>query len=147
MEISLTKEQYRTLIEMVYMGEWMINATRVKTIKKFEEMEQHIASFAKTAGLEDLIEFDAESKTYYPTKGFEESIDRFKDEYDNETFWEELVARLGQRDLEREFGGKLEKMSREEVFKLRYDIEEVYQKEFSGRGIERVEVVRATGRH
>ena len=78
MGISLTKEQYRTLIEMVYMGEWMINATRTKTIKKYEEMEQHIASFAKTAGLEDLIEYDPESKEYFPTKAFEGSIDDFK---------------------------------------------------------------------
>ena len=38
-QISLTKEQYRTLVEMVNCGEWMINATRVDRLRQAQKPE------------------------------------------------------------------------------------------------------------
>ena len=66
MEIKLTKEQYENLLKLVFMGSWMANAFRVKdTVKKFEELEDYIYSFAKDFGLENYVEYDEKFKKYW----------------------------------------------------------------------------------
>ena len=72
-QISLTREQFRTLVEMVNCGEWMINAARVNRIKKYDKLEQYIYSHAKEAGIDDCIGYDGELKIHFPTKEFEEN--------------------------------------------------------------------------
>ena len=49
MRIDLTKEQYDKLIELVYVGNLVINGNRLQDeqIKKYNEVEQHIYSFFK----------------------------------------------------------------------------------------------------
>jgi hypothetical protein len=61
MNIELSKEQYKTLLKMLYCGEWMLNSYKIKEDKIYEEtseLEQHIFSFAKENGLENWVEFD-----------------------------------------------------------------------------------------
>ena len=104
-QINLTKEQYKTLVEMIYLGRWMANAIRTKTIKKYDDMEQHVFSFTKQAGLQDCIDYDAKMKMYFTLREFEETVVLpLKEEYDDYTFWDELIHRLAWRDVERKLG-------------------------------------------
>lgn len=137
-QISLTKEQYRTLVEMVNCGEWMINATRVDRLKKYEELEQYIYSFAKQAGLEDCIGYDDKFKMHFPLEEFEETtLLPLRDEYDQESFWDELIDQLGSRDLIRQYGADgFAKLSNEERFAARDRVEEKYGREFEQNGVE-----------
>ena len=137
-QISLTKDQYRALVEMVDCGEWMINATRVNRLKKYEKLEQYIYSFAKQAGMQDCIDYDDEFKMYFPLKEFEETtLLPLRDEYDQESFWDELIDQLGSRDLIRQYGaGGFAKLSNEERFAARDRVEAKYGKEFEENGIE-----------
>ncbi|MFI5346600.1 MAG: hypothetical protein ACHQ51_09525 [Elusimicrobiota bacterium] len=137
-QITLTKDQYRTLVEMVNCGEWMINATRVNRIKKYEKLEQYIYSFTKQAGLEDCIDYDDEFKMYFPLKDFEETtLLPLRDEYDQETFWDELIDQLGSRDLIKQYGvDGYAKLTNEERFAARGRVEEKYGEEFEENGVE-----------
>lgn len=49
MKIELTKEQYRKLVELVYLGNWLVNAHREagECLQEYEESEQHFLSFYK----------------------------------------------------------------------------------------------------
>jgi superfamily II DNA helicase RecQ len=143
-QISLTKEQYKTLVEMINCGEWMINATRTDRIKKYEKLEQYIYSFTKEAGLQDCIDYDDELKMFFPTKEFEEtSLHPFHDEYDQETFWEELIDQLAQRDLIAQFGAEsFMKLPDKERSAARYEAETIYNKEFEKNGIENLVLVK-----
>jgi hypothetical protein len=71
-QINLTKEQYKTLVEMTYLGRWMINAIRVKTIKKYDDVEQLVFSFAKQGELEDCIGYDDKLKLHFARQDFED---------------------------------------------------------------------------
>ncbi|WP_166963944.1 hypothetical protein [Yeosuana marina] len=84
MKIELTKEEYKTLLTIVYCGEWMLNSHKIKDdsmSKRTEGLEQNLFSFAKDAGLEKWIEFDTEMEKYFPTANMEDELHKFIDLY------------------------------------------------------------------
>lgn len=141
-QISLTKEQYKTLVEMVYLGHWMANATRTKTIKKYDDMEQLVFSFTKQAGLQDCIDFDNGMKMFFTLREFEETVVLpLKEDYDDYTFWDELIHRLAWRDAERKFGKQLQEgMTTAEQLKAKDAIAGEYEDEFDKNGLDNVEI-------
>ncbi len=86
MEINLTKEQYKTLMTIVYCGEWMLNSHKTKEdkqLKEIEALEQYLFSFAKESGLSKWVEYDEELKRYFPTEQMEENLHKFVEKYNN----------------------------------------------------------------
>lgn len=143
-EIKLSKAKYEDLVKLVYLGNWMINAIRIDDkIEKYDRIEQYVYSFTKDASLENLIEFDSELNKFFPTKEFEEDSDaeRFRSEYDNEIFWEELIDSLARRDFINEYGeGAIRKMTWQERLEKEHPFIEKYEKEFEKHGIENLEI-------
>ena len=118
MKIFFTKKQYETLIKMAYLGSWLANACRTGDDgdMEIEEIEQYIYSFAKDFRLEDLLE-QSESGSIYPTRAFEENLDTYIDEYNDENFWDELVHSLARRDFVEHYGKDVvSKMEMSELF-------------------------------
>lgn len=75
MKLELTKEQYRTLLQLVYWGECVSNGYKSNLTEeelKVAEMEQLIYSFAKKFKAEDWIGYDEEQKIYFPTEAMQE---------------------------------------------------------------------------
>jgi len=148
MKIRLTKKQYKNLLKLVYLGNWMVNSIRSgnegdKRIKKYDEIEQYIFSFAKKAGLEKYIEFDKEFNQFFPTLEFEENTDvsKYIQDYEEEVFWEELVLRLARRDFIRKYGRTaILKMNLEERIAKEYPFEKKYRKEIEKNGLKNLEI-------
>ena len=141
MSISMTPEQYKTLLLMTYLGNWMINSHQVETDKTFDTVASHVYSYAESFGLASLVELDADNGQYYPTRALEELAAEHMDEYDNETFWAELIERLSDRDLVAKHGQDAsEKMTVEERFTNLEEFETRYDEEFETRGIERLTI-------
>ena len=146
MEIKFTKDQFKKLLKIVYLGNWLANAIHSgrkgdERIKEFDEIEQYIFSFAKDFGLEKYVEFDEKFQEFFPTSELEEELQKFVDEYDNEVFWEELIFRLTRRDFIREYGKEaINKMSLEERIEKEFPFEEKYREEFSKNGIENLDI-------
>ncbi|MFU0800891.1 MAG: hypothetical protein ACFWUE_09610 [Xylanivirga thermophila] len=134
MKIELTKEQYKRLVELAFAGSWMINSWRVgdDQLLEYDEIVRHLYSFYKDFEADDLIQYDEKDDLYLPTTKLEDKIFGFVDDYDDYSFWEELLSRIAQRDAEN---------NHETVTwdnKMQY--EEKYQKEFETHGIERLYV-------
>lgn len=132
MRIELTKEQYIKLIELVYAGQWLINAWRNanEVLEEYEEAEQHLYSFYKRFEAEDCIEYYEEEDRYYPTQEFEDKILDFADEYNDDNFWDKLAEYMAYKDIIKSKGtSNLEN-------RLKY--EEKYYKEFAENGIDRL---------
>jgi len=141
MNISLTPEQYKTLLLMAYLGNWMINSHQVEREQTFEGVASHVYSYADSFGVIGLVEKDPDDGTYYPTRELEELAAEHMDAYDNETFWAELIERLSQRDLVAKHGqSACEKMTIEERFANLEEFETRYDEEFEARGIERLTI-------
>ena len=145
MKIELTDEQYKTLIEMVYLGEWMINACRHpdEVIKKYQDLEQHLYSFAKAGGMERYVEYDEESKQFYPSQEFElrSDVEKYRAEFEDETFWDELIERMSVRDTVRKIGEKVaDEMNGLDFYEKQIPFLEKYNKEFEENGLENLEI-------
>lgn len=143
MKVELSADQFRALMELVYLGDWMANAGRLpdQQITRFEEVQQHVFSLAGRFGLGHSVEFDARSGEFYPTREYEEAMEEYIAEYDNETFWEELIHRLADRDLFSEYGEAITAMTIEQHMAKRDPLVERYEREFEEHGIERLSIV------
>ena len=108
MNLNLSNEELRDLIIMTYIAEWVMDSYKIgddPRTTRFKEVEQKLLKLAMEAGLNDLVMYDEQLKTYFPTRFMEEGTAReFIDEYDNETFWDELANRLAVRDFVKRYG-------------------------------------------
>ncbi|MCI0396501.1 MAG: hypothetical protein L0322_16405 [Chloroflexi bacterium] len=146
MKIELSRKEYRLLIDMLYIAEWVLNSFKVEddpTTRPYDRLEQKLYAYAKEAGLENLIEYYPEDGLYFPTRGLEESgVHDIIDEYDDETFWSELTNRLAWRDLARQVGGeeKVRQLSLEERLGKLFELEEHYQEILAEKGLDSITV-------
>jgi hypothetical protein len=140
--VTMDRARFQTLIELVDLGLWMANAHREKPIQKYEDAEQAFLACAKEAGFE-CVEYDEEMKMHFLDGRFEEvKLHPVRLEYDEYTFWEELVESLAGRDLIDEHGeDKLKAMSREEFYALKDARAAAYKDEFDERGVARLKLV------
>lgn len=148
MKIHFTKKEYRLLLDIVSIADWVMNSHTTGNNPKsepYEELEQKIFSYAKDAGLENLVMYNKQYDKYFPTREYEdEETDRpFIDEYEEEVFWEELCGRLAQRDLLQEKGiQEIKEMDPIEVLTEEDKIAEKYDKEFIENGIKNLIILK-----
>lgn len=148
MNIEFTREQYERLIRLVYLGNWMVNANRSnrkgdEQIKEYNDMEQYIFSFAKNAGLSDLIEYDKELKGFFPTRKFDEDaeVGKYREEYDDHAFWDGLFYQFYERDFTRAYTRKeILAMDIHELFEKEEPFRQKWDNEIIKHGIERLEI-------
>lgn len=82
MDLKLNNEQYRKLIQLIYIGEWVVNSYKENQDEyEFTDIEQYVYSFFKQYQCEDLIEFDEESQMYFPTSEMDETMMNYIDDY------------------------------------------------------------------
>lgn len=143
MKINFTKKEYRTLVDLIFLGDMVVNGIRVgdDNVKEYEELREYIYSFAKQMGCEDIIQFDKEFNQHFETREYDESkVQDYLTEYDNEVFWSEISSRLAMRDIDRTQRISAEEHEPQEVIKKIWSREEVYLKEFEKNGLKNVNV-------
>ena len=134
MRIDLTREQYTLLAELVYLGNWMVNAHRDPDdlIEKYDDMGQLFFSFSKRLVNYGLIRYYDRDDSYGPGAEMEASLHELIDEYDDETLWDELGHALSFRDLREQ--------KKEMTFENLLPVVDRYFNEFEKNGVGRVRV-------
>ena len=146
MKINFTKKEYRSLLDIIQIADWIINSHSIeqrKETEEYEEVFQKPLACAKEMGCEDLIEYVNRDGKYYPTHTFEnESLaHQFIDDFQEEIFWEELVSRLARRDLlKTKPTSSAVELSEEELFSAMIEAEKKWIKEFEAFGLDRISV-------
>jgi hypothetical protein len=151
MKIELSEREYGLLLHFVEMADWVLNAYTNKEdteFKEYSELEQKIFSHAQECGYGSLIELSAEFQKYLPTRKYEEdwSVMKIVEEFENETFWDELTERLAERDVTRQIGEEhfrrldpVDRIMKIEAFR------EKYSEEFTKHGIDRLVIAQPDG--
>jgi len=143
MEISLTEDQYENLIKLVFLGSWLVNSFRTDRITDFDELENHIYSYAQDSGLEKYVVYDEATKEYIPADALEESVASYIEEYDEDNFWDELVRSLGQRDFIRHYGrAAIQKMKFEVMLEKEDPFIQTYAQEFEKNGLQHLGLIK-----
>jgi len=144
MKILFTKSEYRTLFDMIFMAEWMLTAydTEPDPAKaKYSHLAQKIYSHAAEMGCESLVESSTAKNEYFPTREYEEKsgVHQMIERYDADTFWDELIERMTERDVNDKMGATPEKPLSDNAYSALADpIAEVYEREFAANGIDRL---------
>jgi len=100
MKLELTKKQYRRLLDMVYIGNWVLNSTRGDDrFTDYDEVESLLFSKAGEEGMKALAEvYQGE---VIPSRAFVEGgIHEAIMEYENNIFFDILAEDLARRDME-----------------------------------------------
>jgi hypothetical protein len=144
MKINYTKKEYRLLLDMVEIAEWVLNAHKTASsdeIKKYSNLYQKILSYAKDMGFENLIVYDKDLDGYYATAEYEESEHmRYIEEFEDDVFWDALPNRLAVRDLVKQVGEKkYTEMEFEERAKKLLELESIYYTELAENGIDNLQ--------
>lgn len=146
MKIDLSKEEYQTLVELLEIASWVLHAHKTEQrpeTQKYREFEQKIYSYAEELDLSNLIVYHEELKQYFSTREFEEDspVMGFVEEFENASFWDELVNRMAIRDLVRAVGEKkAQRMTMEERFLKMVPLEDKYWTEFVANGLDNLTV-------
>jgi hypothetical protein len=140
MHHKLTAKQYRKLIELAYLGEWMINAQHDPDFH--DEEARAVLQKLLADHPQANVKLDDETGEYFMTSDWVEQLyDQYVVDYDDHVFWDELTERLAQRDLAKERGVPLEEVNRDDDLTDLRPYEEHYHRELEDHGLDRLEIV------
>lgn len=102
MNIELSKGEYRLLLDLAYIGNWVVNSTRGNDrINEYDELESKLFAMSSAAGMKSLCEtIDGEK---IPSRAFiEGGIHEAIMDYEDTVFFEILAEELARRDMNHE---------------------------------------------
>ena len=100
MNLELSKKQFRRLLDLVYIGNWILNSTRGdQRFADYDEVESLLFARAAQEGMPSLAErYQGE---IIPSRAFAEGgIHEAIMEYENNVFFEILAEDLARRDMD-----------------------------------------------
>ena len=100
MNIELTPKEFRRLLDMAYIGNWILNSTRGEDrFKDYDEVESLLFAKAREEGMDALAE-DWQGEVV-PSRAFAEGgIHEAIMEYENNVFFDILAEDLARRDMD-----------------------------------------------
>ena len=133
MKIDLTEKQFRRLLDLVYVGNWVMNSTRGDDrIREYDDVESTVFANCLSHGMVPLVE--AYQGELIPSRAFAEGgIHEAIMAYEDVTFFEILAEELALRDLDGQ------PLTRENYDALMARID-AYLSEFDEHGTDRVTV-------
>ena len=133
MKIDLTEKQFRRLLDLVYVGNWVMNSTRGDDrIKEYDQVESLVFSHCLQRRMRSLVElYHGE---LIPSRAFADGgIHEAIEQYEDTIFYELLAEELALRDLDGQ------PLTRENYDALMARID-AYLSEFDEHGTDRVTV-------
>lgn len=99
MQFELTAKEYRRLLDLVYIGNWVLNSTRGDDrFQDYDDVESKLFSLCRGTGMDILAE--DWNGTVIPSKAYEEGgIHQAIAYYEDNIFYEILAEELSRRDM------------------------------------------------
>ena len=100
MDLHLTTKQFRRLLDMAYIGNWVLNSARGEDrFRDYDEVESLLFAKAAQEGMPALAELW--QGEVVPSRAFAEGgIHEAIMEYENNVFFDNLAEDLARRDME-----------------------------------------------
>ena len=99
MQIELTKKEFRRLLDLVYIGNWVLNSTRSDRFADYDHVESKLFGLCRGTPMQALVEeFEGED---VPSQAFcEGGIHQAIACYEDAVFYEILAEELARRDMD-----------------------------------------------
>ena len=133
MNIELTSKEYRLLLDMVYIGNWILNSTRTDDrIEDYDLLQEKLFAKAPANGMRSLVE--SWQGHIFPSRAYEDGgIHEAIADYEDAVFYDILAEELALKDLNGQ------PLTRENYAALMERID-AYLSEFDENGTEHVSV-------
>ncbi|MDX1570710.1 MAG: hypothetical protein R3200_09510 [Xanthomonadales bacterium] len=147
MKINFTKKEFRDLLELIGLTEWMMNAHLVGDAPQYDRyapLVQKLFALAEEMGCEDCVHHSRKLGRFVPSDELHDN-ERFRaiiENYDFHNFWSGLADRLAVRDAKRLHGEALSQMSGADRVEAIAEFEDQWIKEFEKHGLERIGVLK-----
>jgi hypothetical protein len=102
MQLNLTSQEFRLLLDLAYVGNWVLNSTRGEDrITPYDDLEAKLFAHTIPAGMPELLEVHEEGLS--PSRAYVEGgiHDAIMD-YEDAVFFEILAEELARRDMNHE---------------------------------------------
>jgi hypothetical protein len=132
MQIEMTEMQFRRLLDMAYIGNWILNSTRAMSDRftEYDDVESLLFSYCRSCGMTELVDplrHPAKPSEAFENGGIHEAIA----DYEDSVFFEILAEELARRDMD------FEPISTDNLDELANRIDE-YIEEFEQNGIDNI---------
>ena len=131
MKIEMTELEFRRLLDMAYIGNWVLNSTRGSDrFTDYDNVESRVFSYCSKFGMPSLVDYTDGSpapSTAFENGGIHEAIA----DYEDSVFFEILAEELARRDMD------FEPVSPENFGELTSRIDD-YIAEFEKNGIDNI---------
>ena len=99
MQIDLTTKEFRRLLDMVYIGNWILNSTRGDDrFRDYDDLESKLFALCRKNGMDALVQ--DWNGTVIPSRAYEEGgIQEVIAYYEDNVFYEILAEELSRRDM------------------------------------------------
>ena len=99
MDIKLSEKEFRRLLDMVYIGNWILNSTRAgDRFIDYDIVESKLFAKCAECGMEELMDFS--SGAVFPSRAFENGgIHEAISDYEDAVFYDILAEELAIRDM------------------------------------------------
>jgi hypothetical protein len=133
MNMELSEKEFRRLLDLVYIGNWVLNSIREDDrFEDYDELEEKIFSMCRGQGMNALIQHWRGH--IYPSRAYQEGgIHEAIADYEDAVFFDILAEELARRDMD------CEHLNPDDVNELNLRMEE-YISEFEKNGIENIKV-------
>lgn len=133
MDIELTKNEFRHLLDLVYIGNWVLNSIRgYDRFENYDLLQEKFFALAAKNGLPELVQ------TYmghiFPSQAYEEGgIHEAIADYEDAVFFDILAEELARRDMTEEH------LSPDDLSELTARMDS-YMSEFELHGVENISI-------
>ena len=133
MNIELSEKEFRRLLDMVYIGNWILNSTRGDDrFEDYDMMQEKLFSLCPANGMRSLVQ--TWRGHIFPSKAYEDGgIHEAIADYEDAVFYNILAEELARRDL------GLEDSDPEDFSELALRMED-YLDEFEKNGLDTISV-------
>lgn len=133
MQIELTNKEFRRLLDLVYIGNWILNSTRGDDrFQDYDHVESKLFGLCAGTGMQALVE--EWNGTLIPSRAFQEGgIHEAIAFYEDNVFFQILAEELSRRDMD--YANITPENYEELVNRM-----ESYMEEFSCSGVDHLEL-------
>jgi hypothetical protein len=136
-KINLTKKQCESLIKLVFIGEWVCNATTTERNPDMEDCLQAVYRQIYDQGNKDIFDFDKAKGSVFLNEEKETECLETIDDHNDVVFWDILNEYLSERDLRQNYTEtEIEKLDKDVFLDLYYKIQDKYSEEFENNGVD-----------
>ena len=131
--IELSDKEFRRLLDLIYIGDWILNSTRGDDrFEDYDLLQEKFFALAGKNGMKALVE--SYMGHYFPSKAYEEGgIHEAIADYEDAVFFDILAEELARRDMLEE------NVNQEDMNELTARMND-YMDEFEKNGVDRLTV-------